>query len=219
MTKFTKVSLASLMLLALVGASHQQETGANGAPMDYNIGKDECILPGNEQNLLETAKNAEDFSTLVAALESVPELLPIFESKSDKLTVLAPTNAAFDSFFSDFNSTAEEFLADKDLTTLVLSYHVIPSVVPKDDMESALKPLFMSQVGVTTSVPGDQLALTRVTPEGADAPVIRAAGYASAAYLEGDTVWTCNGVINPINYVLMPREATVTKPELKIGGE
>merc|ERR1712176_1609648 len=154
-------------------------------------------------NLLETAKNAEDFSTLVAALESVP----------------APTNAAFDSFFSDFNSTAEEFLADKDLTTLVLSYHVIPSVVPKDDMESALKPLFMSQVGVTTSVPGDQLALTRVTPEGADAPVIRAAGYASAAYLEGDTVWTCNGVINPINYVLMPREATVTKPELKIGGE
>lgn len=219
MTKFTKVSLASLMLLALVGASHQQETGANGAPADYNIGKDECILPGNEQNLLETAKNAEDFSTLVAALESVPELLPIFESKSDKLTVLAPTNAAFDSFFSDFNSTAEEFLADKDLTTLVLSYHVIPSVVPKDDMESALKPLFMSQVGVTTSVPGDQLALTRVTPEGADAPVIRAAGYASAAYLEGDTVWTCNGVINPINYVLMPREATVTKPELKIGGE
>mmetsp|Transcript_10298 Transcript_10298/g.21018 ORF Transcript_10298/g.21018 Transcript_10298/m.21018 type:complete len:220 (-) Transcript_10298:185-844(-) len=219
MTKFTKVSLASLMLLALVGASHQQETGANGAPADYNIGKDECILPGNEQNLLETAKSAEDFSTLVAALESVPELLPIFESKSDKLTVLAPTNAAFDSFFSDFNSTAEEFLADKDLTTLVLSYHVIPSVVPKDDMESALKPLFMSQVGVTTSVPGDQLALTRVTPEGADAPVIRAAGYASAAYLEGDTVWTCNGVINPINYVLMPREATVTKPELKIGGE
>jgi len=150
MTKFTKVSLASLMLLALVGASHQQETGANGAPADYNIGKDECILPGNEQNLLETAKSAEDFSTLVAALESVPELLPIFESKSDKLTVLAPTNAAFDSFFSDFNSTAEEFLADKDLTTLVLSYHVIPSVVPKDDMESALKPLFMSQVSQPT---------------------------------------------------------------------
>ncbi len=48
--------------------------------------------------------------------------------------------------------------------------------------------------------------------------VFNAARYASAAYLEGDTVWTCNGVINPINYVLMPREATVTKPELKIGG-
>ena len=100
----------------------------------------------------------------------------------------------------------------------MLSYHVIPSVVPKADMESALKPLFMSQVGVTTSVPNDDLALTRVKPEGEDKFVIRAAGYASAAYLDGNTVWACNGVIEPINYVLMPREATITKPELKIGG-
>lgn len=215
----TRLCLASLMLLLLVGASHQQdETGVDGAPADYNIGKEDCIFPDKGDLLLDVAKNSEDFSTLVAALDSVPDLKPVFEKKGDKLTVLAPTNKAFETFFKDFNSSAENFLEDPALVKLVLSYHVIPSVVPKADMESALKPLFMSQVGVTTSVPNDDLALTRVKPEGEDKFVIRAAGYASAAYLDGNTVWACNGVIEPINYVLMPREATITKPELKIGG-
>merc|ERR1711977_198944 len=141
----------------------------------------------------------------------------ISEDNQDFLLDVAKKNEDFANFLGDFNSTPEKFLEDKDLTKLVLSYHVIPSVVPYSDMEMALKPLFMSQVGVTTSVPGDELSLTRVKPEGQDDYVIRSAGYASAAYLSPDSVWACNGVINPINYVLVPRQATVTKPELRIG--
>ena len=56
------------------------------------------------------------------------------------------------------------------LIKLLLSYHVVPSVV-LSDMESALKPLFMTRVGslfMTTSVPGAALTLTRVKPEGRD---------------------------------------------------
>merc|ERR1739848_276755 len=210
-----RVALLALLALAVIPAPSLQQSG--GAPNNYNIGEDKCISEDNQDFLLDVAKKSEDFSTLVAALESVPELLPIFQNKKDKLTVLAPTNEAFANFLGDFNSTPEKFLEDKDLTKLVLSYHVIPSVVPYSDMEMALKPLFMSQVGVTTSVPGDELSLTRVKPEGQDDYVIRSAGYASAAYLSPDSVWACNGVINPINYVLVPRQATVTKPELRIG--
>lgn len=203
--------LASLMLFLFVGNSYQQEF-----PEDYNIGKDECISSDYQDLLVDVARNNGDFSTLVAALDAVPDLKPVFETKDNKLTILAPTNAAFDSFFKDFNSSAEKLLADPELTKLILSYHVIPSVVPYSDMEMALKPLFMSQVGVTTSVAGDDLGLTRVIPEGQEEPVIRAAGYASAAFLEPkDSVWACNGVIQPINYVLVPRQGTITTPTLK----
>jgi len=213
MTRLRNTLLASAVtLLLFVGSSHQQDF-----PESYNIGKDACILEDQQDFLIDVAKGNPDFSTLVAALESVPDLAPVFETKENKLTILAPTNAAFDQFFSDFNSSAEQLLADQDLTRLLLSYHVIPSVVPWKDMEQALEPLFMSQVGVTTSVNGDDLALTRVKPEGSEDYVIRAAGYASAAFLEPkDSVWACNGVIQPINYVLVPRSATITTPTLRV---
>jgi len=214
MVSFKAALVLSLGLLLCVGSSYQQE---ENLPEDYNIGKDECILADKQEFLLDVAKGNPDFSTLVAAIEAVPDLIPVFGDKDNKLTILAPTNAAFDDFFRDFNSTAEQLLADEDLTKLMLSYHVIPSVVPYKDMDMALKPLFMSQVGVTTSVTGDDLALTRVKPEGAEDYVIRAAGYASAAFLEpSDSVWACNGVIQPINYVLVPRSATITTPTLKV---
>jgi uncharacterized surface protein with fasciclin (FAS1) repeats len=224
MTRLRNTLLASAVtLLLFVGSSHQQELnlnnndGGNDFPESYNIGEDACILEDKQDFLIDVAKSNPDFSTLVAALESVPDLAPVFETKDNKLTILAPTNAAFDQFFSDFNSSAEQLLADQDLTRLLLSYHVIPSVVPWKDMEQALEPLFMSQVGVTTSVNGDDLALTRVQPEGSEDYVIRAAGYASAAFLEPkDSVWACNGVIQPINYVLVPRSATITTPTLRV---
>merc|ERR1711977_622196 len=76
----------------------------------------------------------------------------ISEDNQDFLLDVAKKSEDFANFLGDFNSTPEKFLEDKDLTKLVLSYHVIPSVVPYSDMEMALKPLFMSQVGVTTSV-------------------------------------------------------------------
>ncbi|QDZ22332.1 hypothetical protein A3770_07p48500 [Chloropicon primus] len=211
--------LAACLVAAVVfgpGCAPSMAQDVSKAPEDYNIRKDECIFEDRKEFLLDQAKGNDDFSTLVKALESVPDLIPIFENKKDKLTILAPTNEAFATFFKDFNSSAEEFLKDKNLVKLVLSYHVIPSVVPYSDMEMALKPLFMSQVGVTTSVPGDDLSLTRVKPAGKDEYVIRSAGYASAAYLSPDSVWACNGVINPINYVLVPRQATITKPSLRI---
>jgi len=218
MTTFVWGLVACLVVAVVVGpgCAPARAQDLSKAPADYNIRKDKCIFEDRQEFLLDQAKGNEDFSTLVKALESVPDLLPIFENKKDKLTILAPTNEAFSTFFKDFNSSAEEFLKDKNLVKLVLSYHVIPSVVPYSDMEMALKPLFMSQVGVTTSVPGDDLSLTRVKPSGKDEYVIRSAGYASAAYLSPDSVWACNGVINPINYVLVPRQATITKPSLRI---
>ena len=208
----------ALLVAGCAGGARAQDVSE--APEDYRIDEDECVFDDKPEMLLEAAQNASgNFSTLVEALDAVPELKPIFEDKKEKLTVMAPTDEAFETFFEDFNTSREALLRDPDLIKLLLSYHVVPSVVPYSDMESALKPLFMTRVGslfMTTSVPGAALTLTRVKPEGRDEHVIRIAGYASAAYVSRDTVWACNGLINPINYVLVPRRATVTRPDLRV---
>merc|ERR1711959_103967 len=81
-----RVALLALLALAVIPAPSLQQSG--GAPNNYNIGEDKCISEDNQDFLLDVAKESEDFSTLVSALESVPEPLPIFQNKKDKLTVL-----------------------------------------------------------------------------------------------------------------------------------
>ena len=146
MTPRQATLLAAACVAASLALAPVSAQDASSAPADYNIGKDACIFEGTPDLLLDVARSNEDFSTLMAAIDSVPELAPAFGSKAEKLTILAPTNDAFETFFADFNSTAEDFLKDDRLVKLILSYHVVPSVVPHSDMEMALKPLFMSQV-------------------------------------------------------------------------
>ena len=64
------------------------------------------------------------FTTLVAAIEAAG-LVETLEGDGP-FTVLAPTNAAFDSAFEALGITAEELLADTDTLTKILTYHVLP---------------------------------------------------------------------------------------------
>jgi transforming growth factor-beta-induced protein len=70
-------------------------------------------------------KRNDKTSTLEAAVEAAG-LQDALRDRKAKLTVLAPTNAAFEQLLKDLNVTAEQLLANKDLLTQVLTYHVIP---------------------------------------------------------------------------------------------
>merc|ERR1719160_1789291 len=72
----------------------------------YNQGVDECIYGNHPATLTEAAAATPDFSTLVAALNA-SGLINAFDDISQKVTVFAPTNAAFDALFAATNTTAE----------------------------------------------------------------------------------------------------------------
>ena len=99
MTPRPATLLAAACVAASLALAPVSAQDVSSAPADYNIGKDACIFEGTPDLLLDVARSNEDFSTLMAAIDSVPELAPAFGSKAEKLTILAPTNDAFETFF------------------------------------------------------------------------------------------------------------------------
>ena len=65
----------------------------------------------------------ERFSTLVAAVEAAGLVEAI---SAEPYTIFAPTNDAFMALLMSMDMTAEELLADTELLTNVLTYHVVP---------------------------------------------------------------------------------------------
>ena len=87
---------------------------------------DAVLTPNAAQpTIVEIAASDERFSTLVAAVQAAG-LVDTLNSDGP-FTVFAPTNDAFEVLLSDLGLSAEELLADTDLLTTVLTYHVVAS--------------------------------------------------------------------------------------------
>lgn len=67
-----------------------------------------------------------EFTVLLAALQAVEDDAGFIEALSGKrrFTVFAPTDAAFVALLDELGMSAEELLADTELVTAVLAYHV-----------------------------------------------------------------------------------------------
>lgn len=91
------------------------------------------LLP--KQNIIETASDNSDFSTLVSAVEeaNLTETL----SGSGPFTVFAPTNEAFGGYLLKNNLSSSELFADPDLNDL-LRYHVILGTKLSSDLKSGV---------------------------------------------------------------------------------
>merc|ERR1719420_2611061 len=128
------------------------ETAAETPAGEYNQGVDACIYASSPATLVETASAVPDFSTLVAALQAA-DLASAFDDMSQKVTVFAPTNAAFETLFAAENVTAEEVLANKDFLTKVLKYHVAGSVLPFESLVDgeSISTLEGEDLGVSTA--------------------------------------------------------------------
>ncbi len=81
------------------------------------------------QDIVDIAVGAEDFSTLVTALQAAG-LVETLKGEGP-FTVFAPTNAAFAKLDQD---TLNGLLKDKDALTKVLTYHVVPGKVMAADV-------------------------------------------------------------------------------------
>lgn len=84
-------------------------------------------------SIAEIASANPNLSTLVAALDAAG-LVPTFaDDAAGPFTVFAPTNAAFAAALEELGITADDLLADTDLLTEVLTYHVTPGNVSLRD--------------------------------------------------------------------------------------
>jgi len=93
---------------------------------------DKVLLPA-DKNVVQTAAANPNFSILVEAVTAagLGETL----SAPGPFTVFAPTNAAFSALLAELGVTKDQLFADKALLAKVLTYHVLPGLVLKADVQ------------------------------------------------------------------------------------
>ena len=88
------------------------------------------LRPVVTTTIASVASSVPDLSTLVAAVSACPPILAAATNPNTTVTVLAPTNEAFAEVLASLNMTAEALLGNQKLLCNVLSYHIIPQIVP-----------------------------------------------------------------------------------------
>lgn len=89
----------------------------------------------SEKSIVDTAKEAGNFNTLLAALEKA-DLVDTLQGDGP-FTVFAPTDKAFEKLLKNLDITAEELLAREDLKKILL-YHVVPGKVMSADLKDGM---------------------------------------------------------------------------------
>lgn len=145
---------------------------------------DRVLLPA-DKNIVQTAQALPDFSILVDAVVAAGLVEAL--SATGPLTVFAPTNAAFAALLDELDTTAEALLADTELLTAVLSYHVVPGRVLKS--------------GVPVGAP---IATLQGGSFSVDAQLAITDGRMRMANIVATDVLTSNGVIHVIDRVILP---------------
>ncbi len=180
--------LAALLALSLIAAACgdddpiESSTAAAADTAEDDVAEDAMDEPGT---IVDVAVANGSFTTLVAAVQAAGLVETL--SGDGPFTVFAPTDDAFAALLDDLGITAEELLADTDLLTAVLTYHVIAGEVPAStvvtmDGQSAAT---VNGAEVTITVNGDAVQVN-------DANVIIVDVAAS------------NGIIHVIDSVLLP---------------
>src|SRR3954462_5205665 len=120
--------------------------------------------------IVDVATAAGGFTTLVAAVQAagLTETL----SGPGPFTVFAPTDAASAAALDSLDLPADELLADKDMLTSILTYHVIAGEVPSSTvvtMDGQSVPT-VNGADVTIGVDGDTVTVNDATVTAVDIP-------------------------------------------------
>lgn len=146
-----------------------------------------------QPNIVEAAVASPDFNTLVAAVQAAGLVDTL---SGGEFTVFAPTDGAFNTLLSDLGVTPEQLLADTNLLTTVLTYHVVPGEffaadILAQDFPFAAPTVNGAPIIVTADPDSDRLLLNN--------------GQATVAIPNLDV---SNGVIHVIDNVLLPPSIT-----------
>lgn len=140
------------------------------------------------------------FSTLVAALGAADLVSPFDSCDDAKTTVFAPTNDAFTAAFKALGVTPEQVLADKELLTSILTYHVVAGAVDAATVVTLDKATTLNGADVTIAVTGGKVVLN------------------DTVNVVATDVKACNGIIHVIDAVLVPPAAATTSTTMPATG-
>ncbi|MCY3661703.1 MAG: fasciclin domain-containing protein [bacterium] len=155
---------------------------AEPAPAEESALAEESAAPGT---IVEVAVESGSFPTLVAAVQAAG-LVDVL-SGAGPFTVFAPTEEAFAAALAALDMSAEDLLANTELLTAVLTYHVLPLAAPAE---------------VVLTLEGQSVA----TVNGAEVTVTIDGGtvMVNDATVVATDVEASNGVIHVIDTVLLP---------------
>ncbi len=149
-----------------------------------------------DQTIVEIAVGNPDFSTLVAAVQAAGLVETL--SGEGPFTVFAPTNAAFEKLGAD---TISAVLADTELLTAILTYHVVPGSLTSANVAAATS---------LTTVQGAEIAVTR-----SDGQLFL---NENVAFVATD-IEASNGIIHVIDTVLLPPTDEAAAPAEEVAAE
>ncbi len=149
-----------------------------------------AVMPAAAQGtIVDVAISNPDFSTLVAAVQAAdPAVLQTLTS-AGPYTLFAPTNDAFANLLVTLDMTAEELLANQELVTQVLLYHVVEGAVPASTvvtLDGQSVPTLLADTEIGISIVNGSVVLN-------DTVEVTTTDIAAS-----------NGIIHVINDVLLP---------------
>jgi uncharacterized surface protein with fasciclin (FAS1) repeats len=156
---------------------------------NITVAIEEGEVPSEENDIIETATEDGNFTTLLAAIEAA-NLTDTLKGEGP-FTVFAPTDEAFNALP---NGTIEALLNDTDALTNILLYHVAGERLMAEDV--------VNMTNITT-LQGSELPVN-VTEEGV---------FVGDAQIILQDVNASNGVIHAIDAVLIPEEGTEPESE------
>jgi uncharacterized surface protein with fasciclin (FAS1) repeats len=191
-TPTTRKAAALLMALTL-GASAcasddpEETVETTVAEAAEEVAEEEAVEVGT---IVDVAVANGSFTTLVAAVQAAGLVDTL--SGEGPFTVFAPTDDAFAAALGDLGLAAEDLLADTELLTTILTYHVVSGEVLSTDLSDGM---------MAATVQGEEVAIDL-----SDGVKVNGANVVIA------DVDASNGVIHAIDYVLLP-------PSLGLGGD
>ena len=159
---------------------------AAAAVLPFTAGASAAPLGDPTKTIAELAVATPELSTLVAALTAADLVGPFDSCDDPKTTVFAPTNDAFAAALASLGLTAEQLLADTDLLTSVLTYHVVSGAVDAATVVTLSEATTLNGAAVSIEVVDGSVILN-----------------GNIKVVTTD-IQACNGVIHLIDGVLLP---------------
>ncbi len=150
---------------------------------------------GNDPDIVQIAQSNPELSILVEAV-SAAGLVDTLKAKGP-YTVFAPTNAAFASLLSELGVTKAQLLADKELLTTVLTYHVLAGRVAK------------AEVPLGKAITTVQGGIFKIDAMGAALKITD--GRNRVSTITATDINAYNGVIHTIDKVILPANKNIVQ--------
>jgi uncharacterized surface protein with fasciclin (FAS1) repeats len=190
-SRFAKLLVPLLALALVTAACGSDDDDDEAVEPDTTEAPAEEAAEGDGEameeagTIVDVAAANGSFTTLVAAVQAAGLVDTL--SGEGPFTVFAPTDDAFVAALEALGLTADELLADTELLTSVLTYHVVPGEVPAEQVLTLDGQTVATVNGaeVEISVDGDTVMVNDATVTAVD-------------------VAASNGVIHVIDAVLLP---------------